>query len=81
MANLTVRNLPDKTKETLRIHAAQSGVSLEAYARHLLQAAANQQEFKPLNILALAEQYFGPDKGVELELPTRGSNRSVVDFD
>jgi hypothetical protein len=64
MANLTVRNLPDKTKEALRI-----------------QATSNQQESKPLNILVLAEQYFGPDQGVELELPLRGSNRPVVDFD
>ncbi|WP_304053132.1 hypothetical protein [Nitrosomonas communis] len=31
MANITIRDLPDKTKEILRIHAVQAGVSLEAY--------------------------------------------------
>lgn len=32
MANITVRDLPDKAKETLRVHVVQVGISLEVYA-------------------------------------------------
>jgi len=81
MANITVRNLPDKTKEMLRIQAAQSGISLETYARHILQVASNQNDFKPVNIIKLAQQHFGTEQGVELDIPKRGSARQVVDFD
>jgi plasmid stability protein len=81
MASITVRNLPDKTKETLRIQAAQSGISLESYARHILQTASNQSDFKPVNILGLAEHYFGPSRGVDIDLPERSSTRQTVDFD
>jgi plasmid stability protein len=81
MANITVRNLPDKVKETLRIQAAQSGISLETYARHILQVASNQNDYKPVDIASLAGQYFGADQGVDIELPERDSSRQVVDFD
>lgn len=80
MANITIRDLPDKTKEILRIHAAQAGVSLEAYVRHVLQKASLSNEFKPVDILQIAEKYFGAEKGVELELPARSSKRQPVDF-
>jgi len=80
MANITIRDLPDKTKEMLRIHAAQAGVSLEAYVRHILQKASISNTFEPVNILDTAEKYFGPEKGIELELPDRSSKRQHVDF-
>ena len=80
MANITVRDLPDKTKETLRIHAAQAGISLEAYVRHILQTASSSNDFKPDNILDIAAKYFGPQNGLELDLPKRGSKRQTVDF-
>ncbi len=81
MANITVRDLPDKTKETLRVHAAQAGISLEAYARYILQTASSSDDFKSVNILKISEKYFGAKEGVELELPKRGSKRQAADFD
>ena len=81
MANITVRDLPDKTKETLRVHAAQAGISLEAYARYILQTASSSDDFKSVNILKISEKYFGAKEGVELELPERNSKRQSVDFD
>lgn len=54
MANIAIRDLPDKTKETLCIHAAQAGVSLEAYARHILQKASLSNAFESVNILEIA---------------------------
>ena len=81
MANITVRDLPGKTKETLRVHAAQAGISLEAYARHILQTASSSDDFKSVNILKISEKYFGAKEGVEFELPERNSKRQSVDFD
>jgi plasmid stability protein len=80
MAQITIRDLSDKTKEALRVQAAQSGISLEALARHILQRASTEKGFKPVNILALAEKYFGDGKGIDLELPKRASTRATADF-
>ncbi|WP_092052059.1 FitA-like ribbon-helix-helix domain-containing protein [Planctomicrobium piriforme] len=76
MASLTIRNLPDQAKEALRVHAAQSGFSLEAYARHILQAAAQFEGFPPIRILDLAEKHFGSQGGINLDLPPRRSKRA-----
>jgi antitoxin FitA len=80
MANLTIRDLPDQTKETLRVCAAQTGISLEAYVRHILQKASRSDVFVPVNILKLADQCFGAKHGIDLDLPDRGSQRPSVDL-
>lgn len=43
MATLTIRNLPDKVRERLRVRAAKRGVSMEAEARTILTEAINQR--------------------------------------
>jgi plasmid stability protein len=80
MANITIRDLPDNTKESLRVQAAKSGVSLEAYARYILQTASASDVFMQPGILDLADKYFGAKKGVNLELPKRSSEREEVKF-
>ena len=79
MANLSIRNIPDKTKEILRVQAAKSGVSLEAHVRNILQDASTT-EAKQLGVMELAGKYFGSKCGVDLELPSRSSSREKVDF-
>jgi len=81
MANITIRDLPDNTKENLRVQAAKSGVSLEAYARYILQTASVSDRFMQPSILDLADTYFGSKKGIDLELPERNSRRDEVIFD
>lgn len=81
MASITIRDLPDKTKELLRMHAAQAGISLEAYVCHILQKASLANEFKSADIAQIAEKYFGAKHGVELDLPARGTKRQAIDFD
>lgn len=81
MASITIRDLPDKTKETLRVRAAQEGVSLEAFVRQLLQDVSQQRRQKPASLFELSRELFGGNKGVELELPPRNTARPVVDFD
>jgi plasmid stability protein len=39
VANLTIRNLDEATKQALRVSAAQHGVSMEEEARRILKAA------------------------------------------
>ena len=80
MANITIRDLPEKTKESLRVHAAQAGLSLESYARNLLQKASRSRAVRPPSILEVANKYFGAKAGIEIELPKRGSKRHAVDF-
>ncbi len=81
MAQITVRELSDKAKEALRVQAAQSGISLEAHVRHILQQASADKALKPISILDLADKYFGVGKGIDLELPKRNSGRKPVDFE
>lgn len=80
MANITIRDLPDSAKKNLRVQAAQAGISLESYARHILQKASLSRDFMPVDILDLAEKCFGSRHGVELELPRRRSKRPSPDF-
>lgn len=80
MASITIRNLPDKTKEALRIHAAQCGVSLEAYVRQILKKASRANGLKPVSILDIAEKCFGSRHGIDIELPERSSKRQPIEF-
>jgi len=81
MANITIRDLPDQTKEILRVQAAQSGISLEAYARYILQTVSASQNLVQPSILDLAGKYFGTKHGIDLSLPERSSKRGQVEFD
>ena len=67
MANLSVRNLDDRTYQRLRIRAAEHGISMEEEARQILKRAVAPPE--RLGDLFLS--YFGPEKGTDLQLPTR----------
>lgn len=52
MATLTVRNLPDETRDRLREQAARSGHSMEAEVRDILtRAAAEGEGVKPPEVL------------------------------
>jgi|CXWL01.1.fsa_nt_gi plasmid stability protein len=78
MASITVRKLDDEIKERLRVRAAQAGHSMEEEARSILIRAlggATGPEF-----LARARRIFGPEHGVELEIPRRESARPLIDF-
>lgn len=82
MATITIRDFPDAAEEALRVQAAQAGVSLEAFARGLLQATAREAKQPPApNLLLLSRQIFGMGEGVDLELPARHSSRQGVDLD
>jgi len=69
MGSITIRNLPDQLKENLRVQAAPNGISLEAYVRQILEEASGLESGKKIDILQLAQGYFGSQGGIDLELP------------
>ena len=77
MASITVRNLEDNVKTRLRARAAGNGRSLEEEARWILREAAGG-EAAPKNLAAFTRPCFAPLGGVDLELPPRGSTRSLA---
>lgn len=81
MASITIRNLPDSTKDILRVRAAQEGMSLEAYVRNILQRVSTSETGSATTIVDLAQKYFGPKNGVNLELPSRRTHRESPEFD
>jgi len=80
MANINIRGLSDHTKESLRVRAAQAGMSLEAFARKALQDALAAEDKPPQSIVNLAQKYFGSENGTDLDLPKRDTRREQVDF-
>jgi len=65
MASISVRKLDDETLSRLRIRAAKHGVSMEEEARRILKYAVGAPDY--LGDLAL--RIFGPNHGVDLQLP------------
>ena len=84
MASITIRNLPDRLKESLRVQAAKKGISLEAYVRVILEEASGLDSGKKVNIVELGRagsRLFGSQGGVDLELPKRGFHRGLSPLD
>lgn len=65
MANLSIRKLDDDTITRLRIRAAHHRISMEEEVRRILRQAVTT----PKRLGDLSVQFFGPEFGVELELP------------
>ena len=73
MATLTIRNLDDETKQTLRLRAARHGNSLEEEIRGILRRAAREEE-KPQrhkNLYQAIRELVEPHGGFDLEIPER----------
>ena len=74
MASLSVRKLDDETLARLRMRAASRGVSMEEEARRILKAAVAAPE----RLGDIAVQQFGPQYGVDLELPEHAPHEPTV---
>lgn len=78
MASITIRNLDDSVKESLRIRAAQNGHSMEEEARLILKRSVG---ITGAELLQRSRELFGKKHGFDLELPPRGENdRPPIDF-
>lgn len=80
MATLTIRKLDDSIKESLRIRAAQHGISMEEEARRLLRQALIRDE-RPNQLGSKIHRYFlqagGVDENIILQ---RSMPRKSPDF-
>ena len=78
MASITIRQLPETTKQKLRIRAAQNGRSMEQEAREILRLALTKPARPAKTGKQLVEairRRFAPLGGVELKIPPRGPIR------
>ena len=74
MSSLAIRRLNPAVKERLRLRAARRGHSMEEEVRCIL-ADACEGPTEPATLGALARELFGPENGVELDLPPRQTGR------
>ena len=80
MANITIRNLDDDVKTRLRVRAAEHHRSMEEEVRIILRDVVRRGR-GARNLAEIARSHFGPDNGVDLELPPRGPMREPPSFD
>jgi len=83
LASVLIRNVDDALHKRLKDSAAAHRRSLEEEARELLRAAVARREAPQRESLtALARRLFGPEHGVDLDIPPRDSvpDRAPPDF-
>jgi plasmid stability protein len=84
MASLLIRNFDDALRDRLKARARTNHRSLEEEARETLRLAVARDaaSTKSESLLAIATRIFGPERGVDLDLPPRdaGEGRPPVDF-
>ncbi len=80
MASITIRNLADDVKTCLRVQVAEHHRSMEEEVRLILQEAVDRK-LSSRGPTEITRSIFGPDNGVDLELPPRGPVREPPTFD
>lgn len=80
MASITIRDLDDRLKVRLRLHAARRGRSMEEAAREILKIALAGERRGPSNLAEAIRRRFAELGGVELDLPPRETLRAPPGF-
>ncbi len=73
MGSISVRKLDDEILKALRLRAAEQGISMEEEIRRILERAVATPE----RITDVARRYFGPEHGIDLELPDRETSEPI----
>jgi len=81
MATLTIRNLEDSVKKSLRIRAAHNERSMEEEARVILRRALEGQNKKTTGLGTVIHQRFTAEGGFNLEAPRRSEKPVAAIFD
>ncbi len=79
MSNLTIRKIDPAVKDQLRLRAARHGRSMEEEARRILSEVCGPAD-RPETLADIVLELFGPEGGVELDLPPRQGLREPPDF-
>lgn len=82
MSSITIRNLDDNLKASLRMRAARHGLSMEQEVRNILQStlATDASQVNGLDFALRINQRFKGLGGDDLVLPERTSSRAAPDF-
>ena len=82
MSSITIRNLDDKLKASLRMRAARHGLSMEQEVRNILQStlAADASQVSGLEFALRINQRFKGLGGDDLPVPERIPARPAPDF-
>jgi plasmid stability protein len=83
MSSITVRNLDDKLKASLRLRAARHGLSMEQEVRNILQSTleAESEGVTGLSFAQRVNQRFKDLAADELTLPARQTARTASHFE
>ena len=74
MASITIRNLDDDIKQSLRVRAAMHGHSMEEEVRAILRRVMGEAA-PPRNLAASIRARVAPSARADLELPAREAMR------
>ena len=82
MSSITIRNIDDKLKASLRMRAASHGVSMEQEVRNILPTtlAQDASQDSGLSFALRINQRFKGLGGDDLVLPERTTSRPLPDF-
>ena len=75
MASITVRNLDEAVKASLRLQAAQHGWSMEQEVRHILQQAVATQPAESMDFAERINRRFHRLAAEDLPIPARQVSR------
>ena len=80
MASITIRNLEDELKQTLRVRAASHGRSMEEEVRQILREVLTPETEIEANLAERLRRRFQPFGGVELPELVREPLREPLEF-
>lgn len=80
MASITIRNIDDELKASLRLQAARHGLSMEETARRILRQTLHESR-QTKGLGSRIHQRFRALGGIDLELPARGDLPRGADLD
>ena len=80
MTNITIHDLDEDVRNELRVRAASNGRSMEEEARLILEEVLLPKG-ETRDLVTIFRSYFGPENGIDVELPSRSSLREPPSFD
>jgi len=81
MSTITIHDVSDELTEAMTAYAEANGISVDAYARELLNFAIAERNRGSMKLTDAFRLYFGRSNGVELDLSGRDSGRERTEFD
>ena len=81
MSSITVRNLDESVKSSLRVRAARHGWSMEQEVRQILQQTVAPEQAGQINFAERVNRRFASLKVDSLPIPARQIARTPPEFD